>query len=106
MTRSVSVLGLRWFPVLFLAVMLGLVAYGWRALGENPKPPASTTLPKVVPLQAGARTNDLAANPDALKTEQARIEYEQDALEKRVATLQTLLGWVLAAVGLFTLIQG
>ena len=85
--------------------MVGLVAYGWRALGQNPTPPSSASPPKGVPLE-GARNNDLAANPDALKADQARIEYEQDALEKRVAMLQTQLGWVLAAVGLFTLIQG
>jgi hypothetical protein len=106
MIRPASVLGLRWLPFLFLAVMLGILAYGWHALAQNAKPPSSTTPLKGAPLEDGARTNDPAPSPDALRAEQSRIGYEQDALEKRVAMLQAQLGWVLAAVGLFTLVQG
>jgi hypothetical protein len=102
MTRSASVVGLQWLPFLFLAVLVGVLCYGWHALGQNAKPP----LPKGSLVQDGTPTHDIAVNPDALKAEQAKIGYEQDALEKRVAMLQALLGWVLAAVGLFTLIQG
>jgi len=90
MKHSPFVSGLRFLPFAFLAVMVGILGCAWLALGQRPapKPPLSGT------------------NPEAVKAEQSRIEYEQDALEKRVAMLQTQLGWVLAAVALFTLVQG
>jgi hypothetical protein len=89
MTRPISVLGLRLLPFIFLAVVLGILAFGFIATGQAPASPVKPAAPL-----------------PALQVEQARLAGDLDALEKRMATVQVQLGWVLGAVALFTLIQG